>query len=100
MLTTCGLTNAGPACAGDLGILKDVPLGLHGGISNTPADNVCTRVEWRDGRYALTISGRASRSSRALMHHRHRSGQPAPATRVVTPVPSVPIRSRARLRRG
>ena len=58
MLTTCGLTNAGPACRGDLGILKDVPLGLHGGISNTPADNVCAREEWVDGCYRLTVSGR------------------------------------------
>ena len=58
MLTTCGMSNAGPACRGDLGILKDVPLGLHGGVSNTPADNVCAREEWRDGRYALTVSGR------------------------------------------
>ena len=58
MLTTCGLTNAGPACKGDLGILKDVPLGLHGGISNTPADDVCCREEWIGGRYALSVSGR------------------------------------------
>ena len=58
MLTTCGLTNAGPACSGDLGILRDVPLGLHGGISNTPADNVCAREEWVDGRYRLAVSGR------------------------------------------
>ena len=58
MLTTCGLTNAGPACRGDLGILRDVPLGLHGGISNTPADNVCAREAWVDGAYRLEVSGR------------------------------------------
>lgn len=58
MLTTCGLTNAGPASKGDLGILRDVPLGLHGAISNTPADNVCAREEWIDGAYRLTVSGR------------------------------------------
>lgn len=58
MLTTCGLTNAGPCCRDDIGVLKDVPFGLHGDISNTCADNVCTREEWVDGRYCLTVSGR------------------------------------------
>lgn len=58
MLTTCGLNNAGPFCKGDLGILTDVPLGLHGAISNTCADNLCTREEWVDGKYMLTVSGR------------------------------------------
>ena len=58
MLTTCGLSNAGPACKGDLGLLRDVPLGLHGGISNTPADNVCTREAWENGSYRMAVSGR------------------------------------------
>ena len=58
VLTTCGLSNAGPACTGNLGILKDVPLGLHGGISNTPADNVCTREEWNGDSYRMSVSGR------------------------------------------
>ncbi len=58
MLTTCGLNNAGPACRGNLGILQDVPLGLHGGISNTPADNVCAREEWIGNEYRMTVSGR------------------------------------------
>lgn len=58
MLTTCGLSNAGPACKGDLGILRDVPLGLHGGISNTPADNVCTQEKWIGDEYRLMVSGR------------------------------------------
>ena len=58
MLTTCGLNNAGPVSRGDIGIMKDVPMGLHGAISNTIADNVCTREEWVDGEYRLTLSGR------------------------------------------
>lgn len=58
MLTTCGLSNAGPACRDDLAFLKDVPFGLHGGISNTCADNVCTREEWVGGEYRLSVSGR------------------------------------------
>lgn len=58
MLTTCGLTNAGPSCRDDIGMLEDVPFGLHGDISNTCADNVCTREEWVDGTYRLSVSGR------------------------------------------
>ena len=58
MLTTCGLCNAGPTCKGDLGILKAVPLGLHGAISNTIADNVCACEDWIDGEYRLAVSGR------------------------------------------
>ena len=57
-LTTCGLTNAGPDVRDDIGILKDVPFGLHGDISNTGADNVCTREEWVDGEYRMCVSGR------------------------------------------
>lgn len=55
MLTTCGLTNAGPACRDGIGILDDVPFGLHGDISNTGADNVCVREEWVQG--ALSDGG-------------------------------------------
>ena len=58
MLTTCGLTNAGPSCRDDIGMLEDVPFGLHGDISNTGADNVCTREECVDGEYRLHVSGR------------------------------------------
>ena len=58
MLTTCGLTNAGPHCRDDLAYLSQVPLGLHGDISNTCADNLCTREEWVDGEYRMTVSGR------------------------------------------
>ena len=45
---------------------------------------------------AVTFSAGASRSSFSLMHQRQRSGQPAPAISVVTPVPSVPMRRRDR----
>ena len=57
-LTTCGLTNAGPDVRDDIGILTDIPFGLHGDISNTGADNVCTREEWVNGEYRLSVSGR------------------------------------------
>ena len=58
MLTTCGITNAGPDCRDDIGILKDIPFGLHGDISNICADNVCTWEGWEGERYALKLSGR------------------------------------------
>lgn len=59
MVTTCGLSNAGPPCRDTLPVIGDTPYGLHGDISNTAADNVCTREEWLpDGRYRLTVSGR------------------------------------------
>ncbi|MBQ8505901.1 MAG: aldose 1-epimerase family protein [Clostridia bacterium] len=58
LLTTCGISNAGPECRDDIGILSDVPFGLHGDISNIGADNVCTREEWVDGKYQMMVSGR------------------------------------------
>ena len=58
MLTTCGISNAGPECRDDIGILSDVPFGLHGDISNIGADNVCTCEEWVDGKYEMMVSGR------------------------------------------
>ena len=57
-LTTCGITNAGPDVRDDIGILKDVPFGLHGDISNIGADNVCTYEEWSGGEYVMRVSGR------------------------------------------
>ncbi len=58
MLTTCGLSNAGPHCRDNIGFLENIPFGLHGDISNISADNVCTREEWEDGVYRMTVSGR------------------------------------------
>lgn len=57
-LTTCGLSNAGPDVRDGVGLLDDVPFGLHGDISNTCADNVCTFEDWEDGVYRLRVSGR------------------------------------------
>ena len=59
MITTCGMTNAGPPVREELPIVGDTPFGLHGDVSNTGADNVCTREEWMpDGGYRLYLSGR------------------------------------------
>ena len=49
---------------------------------------------------AVICSGAPSFSSLLLMHQRQCSGHPAPATRVVMPAPSMPMRSRASASRG
>ena len=59
LVTTCGMSNAGPPCRDELPVVGDTPYGLHGDVSNTGADNLCTREEWtEDGRYRLWVSGR------------------------------------------
>ena len=58
MLTTCGMSNAGPPCAEEHPIIGEVPFGLHGEISNTGADNVCATEEWTPSGYEMTVSGR------------------------------------------
>ncbi len=53
LLTTCGITYMGNPC-----IDGDEELGLHGRISNLPAENVCTGGEWEDDNYKMWISGK------------------------------------------
>lgn len=51
-LTTCGLDQFGaPSAEGD------EAYGLHGRVSNLPAEHVQSRCHWIDGRYELEISG-------------------------------------------
>ncbi|WP_054954677.1 aldose 1-epimerase family protein [Paenibacillus dakarensis] len=52
-LTTCGLMNVGSPCE-DHG----ESFGLHGRISNTPAEEVYSGTEWIDGQPVLKIRGR------------------------------------------
>jgi hypothetical protein len=52
-LTTCGLRNVGSPCEDE-----GESFGVHGRISNTPAEEVCARVEWSEGLPVLTITGR------------------------------------------
>lgn len=59
LLTTCGLTNVGPPCekselSGD---------GLHGRISNTPAEDVCIEKKWIDDKYTLILRGKMRQSA-------------------------------------
>jgi hypothetical protein len=52
-LTTCGLRNVGSPCEEN-----GESFGLHGRISNTPAEEVCASTEWKDGVPVLTLSGK------------------------------------------
>jgi galactose mutarotase-like enzyme len=56
LLTGCGLRNVGSPEAEE-GMRVDGPLGLHGRLSNTPAEDVSVRKEWIDGKYCLSVSG-------------------------------------------
>jgi hypothetical protein len=58
LLTTCGLSTAG-APSRDQG--ED--LGLHGSISNTPAEKVCWSEKWEHGDCNFTISGTVREAS-------------------------------------
>jgi hypothetical protein len=53
LLTTCGNGYAGPPCED-----QGEELGLHGAISNTSAEQVNWREEWKDDELLLTISGK------------------------------------------
>ncbi len=51
-LTTCGLRNVGAPCEED-----GDNFGLHGRISNTPAEEVCAAVTWENDLPTMTLSG-------------------------------------------
>ena len=57
LLTTCGLATAGHPCED-----QGEQLGLHGAISNTPAEQVSWREEWKDDELLLTIEGKVRES--------------------------------------
>lgn len=57
-LTTCGLRNVGNACE-DNGEL----FGLHGRVSNLPAEEVNVSVDWVDNLPELTVSGKIREAS-------------------------------------
>lgn len=53
LLTTCGLSTAGAP-----GIDEGTPLGLHGPISYTPAQNVWANGVWQGDSYEMFVQGR------------------------------------------
>jgi len=68
LVTTCGIVHqGGPADVGGK------HYGLHGPISNTPAEEVCCRTEWRDNDFVITVSGKVREAQlfgEKLMLHR------------------------------
>lgn len=52
LLTGCGLRNVGAPCE-----LAGEKFGLHGRLSNTPAESVSCSEDWIDGRYVLSAKG-------------------------------------------
>jgi hypothetical protein len=59
-LTTCGLSNFGPAGADRWG-----SFGLHGRVDNIPANDIAVTTEWRDERCVFEVRG-SLRESKAL----------------------------------
>lgn len=58
MVTTCGLTYMGAPCED-----QGEALGLHGRISNIPAQDVSVYKEWIDDDFVIKIRGKVSESS-------------------------------------
>ena len=58
LLTTCGITYCGAPCT-DL----DVPLGLHGRISNTAAEDIAIQHLWEGDEYIITVRGTTREAS-------------------------------------
>lgn len=56
LLAGCGLRHAGSPETEE-GMRADGPLGLHGRLSNTPAETVTVAQGWVDGTYRLSVSG-------------------------------------------
>lgn len=58
LLTTCGLTTIGMPS-----IDEGEELGLHGRISNMPAENICANGKWEDDIYKMWVAGKVRESS-------------------------------------
>ncbi|QHI68524.1 aldose 1-epimerase family protein [Tichowtungia aerotolerans] len=56
LLAGCGMRTAGNP-APEAGMEVAGPLGLHGRLSNIPAEDVSISKEWKNGRYELRVSG-------------------------------------------
>jgi hypothetical protein len=58
MLTTCGLSNVGGPDSFEHPVIGAVPLGLHGRVTNTGAEDVCVRQGWRGDEYQVSVAGK------------------------------------------
>lgn len=56
LLAGCGLRNVGNPEAEE-GMRVDGPLGLHGRLSNTPAEDIAVSKGWKNGKYCLSVCG-------------------------------------------
>jgi hypothetical protein len=57
LFVTCGLNQYGSPCQ-----VSGEELGLHGRISNSPAENICARTSWLNDEYILEISGKVKQA--------------------------------------
>lgn len=57
LVTTCGLTYMGAAC-----VDEGESLGLHGRISNTPAEDVSVYQEWEENDFVIKLRGKVRES--------------------------------------
>jgi hypothetical protein len=62
LLTGCGLSNVGLPQQPDASAVAG-PMGLHGRLSNSPAEGCASREEFRDGVYTLAIEGTVREAS-------------------------------------
>jgi len=58
LLTTCGITYSGAPC-----LDQEQPLGIHGRISNSAAEDVCIAQEWKGDEYVIRLSGKIREAS-------------------------------------
>ena len=57
MLTTCGFSNVGGPCQDERRIFGLQSFGLHGRLSHIPANEICCKGEWKDGKYVMQVQG-------------------------------------------
>ena len=62
LVNGCGLQNVGSPEV-ENGMRVDGPLGQHGRLSNTPAENISIMQEWVDGQFQLSVTGLMRESS-------------------------------------
>lgn len=62
LLTTCGLSNVGGPCSDTHPVIGERTYGLHGRISNIPADQVCVHEGWEEDKYVMSVSGKMTES--------------------------------------
>ena len=63
LLTTCGLSNVGGPSFDEHSVIGRREYGLHGRITNISATEVCTKEEWKNGKYVMSVSGKMREST-------------------------------------